>query len=93
VTVRISPRHILTYAGAQLSIFHANKGEGLPRHEHKYNHATICHSGSCVIRVEDKELVMTKETQPVNLTANKWHEIEALEDGTVFVNVFSENKY
>lgn len=27
-----------------------------------------------------------------NLVANEWHEIEALEDGTVFVNVFSENK-
>lgn len=33
---------------------------------------------------------MTKDTQPVNLRANEWHEIEALEDGTVFVNVFAE---
>ena len=32
---------------------------------------------------------MTKDTQPVNLVANEWHEIEALEDGTVFVNVFA----
>jgi len=32
-------------------------------------------------------------TQPVNLTANEWHEIEALEDVTVFVNVFAEGKY
>lgn len=89
----IAPTHNFIYEGARLHIYHANKGEGLPKHEHLYNHATVCHSGSCVIRVEDKELVMTKETQPVNLTANKWHEIEALEDGTVFVNVFSENKY
>jgi hypothetical protein len=28
-----------------------------------------------------------------NLTAAEWHEIEALEDGTVFVNVFAEGKY
>jgi dTDP-4-dehydrorhamnose 3,5-epimerase-like enzyme len=42
--------------------------------------------------VEGKELVMTKNTQPVNLPGGKWHEIEALEDGTVFVNVFAENK-
>jgi hypothetical protein len=35
---------------------------------------------------------MTKDTQPVNLVAGKWHEIEALEDGTVFVNVFAESK-
>jgi len=30
---------------------------------------------------------------PVHLIADGWHEIEALEDGTVFVNVFSEGKY
>jgi hypothetical protein len=53
----------------------------------------MCNAGSCVVRVEGKELVMTKNTQPVNLTENKWHEIEALEDNTVFVNVFAEGKY
>jgi hypothetical protein len=52
----------------------------------------MCHSGSCVVRVKGKELVMTKNTQPVNLLGGEWHEIEALEDGTVFVNVFAENK-
>jgi quercetin dioxygenase-like cupin family protein len=36
---------------------------------------------------------MTKETQPINLPANIPHEIEALEDNTVFVNVFAEGKY
>jgi hypothetical protein len=29
---------------------------------------------------------------PVNLVANAWHEIEALEDNTVFTNVFAEGK-
>jgi hypothetical protein len=42
---------------------------------------------------EGKSLIMTKDTQPVNLTANEWHEIEALEDGTVFVNVLAEGQY
>lgn len=32
---------------------------------------------------------MTEDTQPINLLAGEWHEIEALDDGTVFVNVFS----
>jgi hypothetical protein len=36
---------------------------------------------------------MTKESQPITLKANEWHEIEALEDGTVFCNVFAEGKY
>lgn len=91
--IAVAPRHSFTYDGAQLNVYHANKGEGLPKHEHMYSHATVCHSGSCAVRVEGKELIMTKDTQPVNLSAGKWHEIEALEDNTVFVNVFAEGKY
>jgi len=89
----IPPVHILVYDGCQTNIFHASIGEGLPQHEHTFTHATICMAGSIVIRKEGKELVMTKITQPVNLTANEWHEIEALEDNTVFVNIFAEGKY
>jgi len=92
VTVQISPIHSFTYDGTVLNIYHANKGEGLPRHEHVYSHATVCHAGSCIVRKEGKELVITKATQPINLKANEWHEIEALEDDTVFVNVFAEGK-
>ena len=88
----IPPRFTVKQDGTTLSVYHANKGEGLPKHEHNYSHLTFCHSGCCVIRKDGRELVMTKDTQPVNLTAKEWHEIEALEDGTVFVNVFAEIK-
>jgi quercetin dioxygenase-like cupin family protein len=81
------------YDGANILVFHADIGEGLPRHEHKYEHLTMCHSGKCVIRKNGIEKIIDKYTQPINLKANEWHEIEALEDGTVFVNVFSEGKY
>jgi quercetin dioxygenase-like cupin family protein len=84
--------HSVTYDGAVLNVFYANKGQGLPRHEHAYSHLTMCHAGSCAVRKEGKQVIMTKETQPVNLLADGWHEIEALEDGTIFVNVFSEGK-
>ena len=87
-----SPKHSVTYDGAVMNVYHCDKGQGLPRHEHIYAHLTMCHAGSLIIRKEGRELVMTKDTQPVNLTANEWHEVEALEDGTVFVNVFSEGK-
>jgi quercetin dioxygenase-like cupin family protein len=89
---QVLPQAVVTYDGAVLNVFHANKGEGLPRHSHRYAHLTMCHAGSCVVRKEGRELVMTKDTQAVNLLANDWHEIEALEDGTVFVNVFAEGK-
>jgi quercetin dioxygenase-like cupin family protein len=84
--------HTFTFDGATLNIFHANKGEGLPKHEHVYAHATVCHAGRCAIRKENVYVEMTKESQPVTLKANEWHEIEALEDETVFCNVFAEGK-
>jgi quercetin dioxygenase-like cupin family protein len=89
----IAPRFTVTQNGTSLAVYHANKGEGLPRHDHTFSHLTMCHAGSCVVSNERRSLVMTKDTQPVNLVANEWHEIEALEDGTVFVNVFAEGKY
>jgi quercetin dioxygenase-like cupin family protein len=88
-----TPAHSLTYDGATLNIFHVNKGEGLPAHNHLYAHATMCMAGSCAVRKQGKEVVMDKYTQPINLVANDWHEIEALEDGTVFANLFAEGKY
>ena len=93
MTQGIDPIHKVTYDGATLNVYHANKGQGIPRHEHAYAHLTMCHAGSCLVTKENKSLTMTKYTQPVNLVAGEWHEIEALEDGTVFVNVFSEGKH
>ena len=89
----VNPKFDVTQDGATLRIFHANKGQGLPKHQHTFSHLTMVHAGSLVARKEGRELVMTKDTQPVNLVANEWHELEALEDGTVFVNVFAEGKY
>ena len=92
MTIAVGPKHTFTYDGAVLNIYHANKGQGLPRHDHRYAHATFCTSGRCIVRKENKELIMDKTTTPVNLLENEWHEIEALEDETVFVNLFAEYK-
>lgn len=89
----IEPAHSFVYAGTRVNIYHANKGKGLPRHEHLFSHATFCCSGSVIIRKEKTQLVIDKTTQPINLLSNEWHELEAAEDGTVFVNVFAESKY
>jgi hypothetical protein len=88
--IAIGVTHTYAFAGTTHNIYHANKGEGLPAHDHIYAHATSCHSGSIVVRKEGKEVVFTKITQPAVLVAAEWHEIEALEDGTVFENVFME---
>jgi quercetin dioxygenase-like cupin family protein len=88
----IGPKHSFTYDGAQLNVYHANTGEGLEKHEHLYSHATICHAGSCKVSLEGRSYIINKNSQPLNLPAHEWHEIVALEDETVFVNVFSESK-
>lgn len=90
IEATVTPKHEFTYAGVCLFVYFANKNSGIPRHEHTYDHATYCTAGSCIIRKAGKELVITKHSQPVNLVANEWHEIEALEDGTVFTNIFAE---
>ncbi len=90
--ITVTPLHAVTQGGTTLNVYHANAGEGLPRHSHAYSHLTFCHAGRITVRKEGRELVMTKDTQPVNLVAGEWHEIEALEEGTVFVNVFAQDK-
>jgi len=89
----VAPRHLFTYEGAQLQVYHANTGHGLPKHSHGWSHATMCNAGSCKISLEGRSYIIDKNSQPLNLPANEWHEIEALEDNTVFVNVFAEGKY
>jgi len=93
MTIRILPTHNFTYDGATLHVYHAHKGQGLPSHQHTYSHATICNAGSCLVSLEGRSYTINKDSQPLNLPAEEWHEIEALEDGTVFVNVFAEGKY
>ena len=90
--ISVMPRHFFIYDGAQVNVYHANKGEGLLKHTHLYSHATMCNAGSCLVSLEGRSYIIDKNSHPLNLPANEWHEIEALEDGTVFVNVFSEGK-
>lgn len=91
--ITVNPAHMFTYDGAQINVFHANKGQGLPKHSHTYAHATMCNAGSCLVTLEGRSYTINKDSTPLNLPAGEWHEIEAIEDGTVFVNVFAEGKY
>jgi quercetin dioxygenase-like cupin family protein len=93
MTNLISPLRKFEYAGASFNVYYANIGDGLPQHTHNFNHATLCQVGSCIVRVKGKEIILTIDSQPIDLPANETHEIEALEDGTVFVNVFAEGNY
>jgi hypothetical protein len=74
MVINIAPHHSFVYDGAVLNVFHANKGEGLPRHNHNFAHATFCCAGSCYVRKENKEILITKDSQPLNLKEIDWHE-------------------
>lgn len=87
------PVREFTYAGAENRVFHVSKGYGLPFHQHEHNHAVACYAGACLVRVKGQERTLTKDSMPLDLPANEPHEIEALEDGTVFVNIFAKGKY
>jgi quercetin dioxygenase-like cupin family protein len=90
--IQIYPIHVFVYDGAQLNVYHANKNQGLLKHKHNYDHAIMCNAGLCLVSLEGRSYTMNKNSKPLNLPANEWHEIEALENGTVFVNVFAEGK-
>jgi quercetin dioxygenase-like cupin family protein len=93
--IALPPKHVFSYDSTNCHVFHANTGEGVPMHEHMYSHGTICFNGKIVIRKDGKEVVATKEDGAFNLLAGEPHEIEALEDNTVFMNIFAtkyENK-
>lgn len=89
MTNAIAPKHLFTYNGCVSNLYHAQKGEGLPKHDHTFPHLTMCLAGSVVVRKKNFEMTMTPEAAPVSLRENEWHEIEALEDGTVFLNMFA----
>ena len=91
--IQVPVKHTFTFGGTAVNVYHANKGEGLPMHSHEYTHTTMCNAGSCKYTQNGKSIIADKNTQPVELIAGGLHEIEALEDGTVFVNVFAESKY
>jgi len=65
------------------------RGESLPRHQHDVDHLTIVAAGRVVARTDARVLERGPADPPILFRANRYHEIEALEDGTVILNVFS----
>jgi quercetin dioxygenase-like cupin family protein len=80
--------------GCTINTFHIQKsGEGHPKHEHEYDHVTQVHSGKLLVTTPTTSFIMDKNSKPILFPANEWHELEAIEDETVFCNIFAENKF
>jgi hypothetical protein len=90
---QIFPHYVFQYNGITFSYYKGDKGEGLPKHKHIVSHLTFVASGKTCICKENIYREMVAGDQPLNLKENEWHEIEILEDNTVFINVIggSEN--
>ena len=88
----LAPTTRYVYNGVNSAIYIASAGQGLLRHEHPFSHTTVCIQGKMVVRKEGKELELTPLDSPLLLTANEWHEIEALENNTIFMNQSSMNE-
>ena len=84
----ILPTYTFLYEQVRFSVYHANTGEGLARHEHTFAHLTMCVAGNSAVRKENLYKEINKDSTPVILKENEWHEVEALEDNTIFINVF-----
>jgi quercetin dioxygenase-like cupin family protein len=87
--ITVLPKFTVEQDGTTIQVYHADSNQGLPRHDHVYSHLVFCHAGKILITKENVRHEMDKNSRPVNLLAGQWHEIEALEAGTVFVNIFS----
>lgn len=87
MVVPVHPRRVFTYKGVRTSEYLLNTGEGLPKHDHPHNHSTMCVTGSYVVRKQNVERVLTPQDTVVDLVANEWHELEALEDNTIVINM------
>ena len=86
---QVHPKFMFTVKDVTTAVYHAGEREGSPKHSHNYDHAILCANGSCIVRKENKLVTLNKNSQPVLLTAPDWHEIEALEDGTVFITTLA----
>jgi quercetin dioxygenase-like cupin family protein len=84
--------YVFKYNEVSFSYYKGNKNEGLPKHQHEFSHLTFVTSGKICIRKENVYREMFAGDKPLNLIENEWHEIEILEDNTVFINVSGGDK-
>jgi quercetin dioxygenase-like cupin family protein len=65
-----------------------SRGEGLPKHQHDVDHLTIVAAGKIKASTDARQIERGPTDSPILFRANRAHEIEALEDDTVILNVF-----
>jgi quercetin dioxygenase-like cupin family protein len=83
----LPPLYRFDYNGVTFAYYSGNKEQGLPKHQHQFSHLTFVAAGKTCVRKENLYRELLPGDPPLNLKENEWHEIEILEDNTVFINV------
>ena len=81
---------IHSYGGVTATVYVMQKSEKIPRHQHTFAHTTAVAAGQSEVEVYGDSLapfVMLVGDAAYELPAGIDHEIRALEDGTVVVNI------
>ena len=86
--INVNAKYTFKYKNMTFNSYNVNTGEGLSKHEHTFPHLTVTVSGKTALRKENIYKEMDKDHPPIILKENEWHEVEALEDNTVFINIF-----
>jgi len=93
MTMPVKPCQTFVFDLVRTDIYRVNKGEGLIPHQHNFEHLTLCLAGHCQVRIQDREglINLCEGDPPILLPRDRWHEVTALKDNTVFVNMFTDN--
>ena len=91
MTMPVVPQQTFVFDGVRTDVYRCARGEGLIPHQHSYEHLTVCLQGRCQVRLQDREGVieLNEGDKPLLLPRDRWHEITALTDSTVFANMFT----
>lgn len=80
--------HQLSAMGMRIDRYTFSHGEGLPIHQHDEDHLTVVATGRIVARTDTRTLEVGPTDKPILFRAGRAHEIKALEDGTIVLNIF-----
>lgn len=75
--------------GCSFQRYDLARGEGLPMHQHDVDHLTVIAAGRIAVRTEARSVERGPADAPILFRAGRAHEIEALDDGTVVLNIFA----
>lgn len=80
------------FKGIGVTVYYLNCGEKVARHVHSFEHTTAVSVGRSKVTIDgDPPFEMIPGKGDFVLPAKRYHEIEALEDGTIVIHMSSTN--